>query len=143
METLQTTIELMDLQDAGSDEIDSDFEREMLSDDNRVSSKQTNQQINDRPSDLDDRIVEMEFQTLQTRINHLIDQNVPFGQSGLVASAVACKDLTPLEAKQLKSNAIDISAFTNQFLSRFTDPSYMGLATLNLVSDDLYQARFS
>ena len=147
MDTLQTTLELMEI-DSGDDEIDSDFERELLSDPKAskpTSSKQTNQQIkeNERSSDLDDRIIQMEFETLQARIDELVRQNVPFGNSGMVTSAVAYKDLTSMEVDQLKVNAIAISAFTNKILEKLDHPDFLGMVTITLIADDLYQASFT
>ena len=145
METLQTTLELMGI-DSGEDEIDPDFEREMLESnpDNKtavaIASKQTNQQIN--RSSLDDRIIEMEFATLQERISNMSECKVPFGRSGMVVSAVAFKNITLLEKDQLQINANDISTVINKILEKLNDPSYLCMATINLITDDLYQERF-
>ena len=134
--------------DGSEDELDSDFERELLADvaadktENEISSKQTNQQIQIQNSDLDDRIIQMEFQTLQERIKVLIDSNVSFGRSGMMVSAVAWKDLTLEEVKQLQVNACSISTFTSQVQEKLDDPSFMGFVTLSLVTDDLYQDGF-
>ena len=145
METINTTLELIGL-DSGEDELDSDFERELLSgsppENPEISSKQTNQQINNEPSSLDDRIIEMEFKTLQDRINVLVENNVAFGRSGLMVAAVAFKDLTPQETKQLQINACAVSTFMNRVQEKLDDPSFMGFVTISLVTDDLYQAGF-
>ena len=144
MESLQTTLEMMEV-DSAEDEIDPEFEKELLGEsvpENEISSKQTNQQNQDQPSDLDDRIIDMEFETLQSRIGELIRNNVPFGRSGMVASAVTFKNPTPDETAQLKVNAIDLSAFTNTVLEKLDDPSFMGMITISLITDDLYQAGF-
>ena len=160
----------IDSSDEG-DELDSDFEREMLSgahsDDGQNDSnsdsvsklqglqnaQNTQQNSNsvsnlqgqpgaDGSSTLDDRIEQMEFAVLQDRIRTLVANNIPFGKSGLLTSSVAFKDLTAIEERQLQINAVNFSSFSNRFQERLEDPSFMGLATLTLITDDLYQEGF-
>ena len=146
MNELQTTLELINL-DSSSDgsmdalekELLADYQPSKAADRSRIASKQTNQQITNSPTDLDDRIVRMEFEELQSRIQKLVDNNVSFGFSGMMASAVAYKNLTSLEMTQLQINAIDISSFTNTVLDKLNDPLFLGFITISLVTDDLYQ----
>ena len=44
-----------------------------------------------KPSSLDDRIIQMEFNELQSRIQSLCQTEVTYGDSGLTASAVTYK----------------------------------------------------
>ena len=133
METLQTTLELMDLDSEHGDELDSDFEAELLEDAKNSENSKTS---------LDDRLVSMEFQALQELIDDLVKNDVSFGTSGMLASAVTYKDLTPEELIQLQTNAIAISRVVNELKEKLDNPHYMGLATLTLLRDDLYQAGF-
>ena len=142
MNELQTTLELINL-DSGDDEIDPEFERELLENlTSTVNPSLSNDQQIDQKSSLDDRLVRMEYDILEQRIHALVINNVPFGPSGMVASAVAFKDLTPLEAQQLQTSAIAISSFTNLLIDKLNNPNFMGLVTISLVTDDLYQDRF-
>ena len=137
METLQTTLEMINLKsDNESDEIDSEFEASLLRGDNSDTEQPERQQ------DLDDRLFEIEFGELQERIDDLVAHDVAFGNSGLLSSAVAYKNLTSDEIKQLKQNAIQISSFVNEVKDKLADTSYVCLATLSLICDDLYQAGF-
>ena len=153
MDNLQTTLEMLALESEGSDELDSDFEREMLSgvqsdqdqpesNSNSLANAQGLQNAQNTQSTLDDRIVQMEFDVLQGRIEDLVKNNLSFGQSGMLLSAVVYKDLTDEEKRQLQINAIDLSSFTNKLQERLDDPGFMGLCTLSLITDDLYQEGF-
>jgi len=129
--------------ESGDEEVDPELERELLGNPTpTVNPSLSNDQQEDQKSTLDDRLVRMEYDTLEQRIHALVINNVPFGPSGMVASAVAFKNLTPLEAKQLQTSAIALSSFTNQLLEKLDNPNFMGLATISLVTDDLYQDRF-
>ena len=142
METLQSTLEMIDLSADNVEKMDS-FENELLADDGAAKNPPAdNKELKsgaESLSELDHRLHQMEFQILEGRIKDLVDHKVPFGKSGLMASAVVAKDLTPSEIQQLQSNAVNISAIINSIKEKLADPIYMGLATLTLVTDDLYQ----
>ena len=138
METLQTTLEMINIHsDNESDEIDAEFEASLLRGDDSDGEKSVESSKN-----LDDRLFEIEFGELQERIDDLVSHKIPFGTSGLLSSAVAYKNLDSNEIKQLKQNAIQISSLVNAVKDRLANPDYMGLATLSLITDDLYQAGF-
>ena len=158
MDNLQTTLEMLAINSSDeSDELDSDFERELLSgeapanvqpESNSNSLQKSSQVVQglqnaqNTRSSLDDRIVQMEYDVLQGRIDNLVANNVPFGKSGLLISAVVCKDLSHEEQRQLQINAIDLSSFTNRLQEQLDNPKFMGFATISLVTDDLYQEGF-
>ena len=158
MDNLQTTLEMLAINSSDEDdELDSDFERELLSGEAPVNTQpesnsnslqkssqvgQGLQNAQNTRSSLDDRIVQMEYDVLQGRIDNLVANNVPFGKSGLLISAVVCKDLRHEEQRQLQINAIDLSSFTNRLQEQLDNPKFMGFATISLVTDDLYQEGF-
>ena len=129
MDTLQSTLELLELSADGIEKMD-ELEDEFLRD-----------EPIDKPTDLDHRLYHMEFKVLQGRIDELVTNNAPFGSSGLLSSAVVFKDLTPQETVQLQTNAIAVSSIINSILDKFSDPQYIGLACLTIITDDLYQDR--
>ena len=135
---LNNTLEMMDLQ--GTDDI-KELEEELLAE-YRTADKKEEKVENDQKSvsrtDLDDRLIRAELEELEERIQKLSAADKAFGSSGLTTSAVTFKDLTPEEMEQVRINALQISKFTSGLQTQL-DRGHLGLITLSIIKDDLYQ----
>ena len=140
MDGLNNTLEMMDLQgDSDMKELEEELLAEYEAADKKEGKVENDQKSVPSKTDLDDRLIKAELEELEDRIQKLSAADKAFGSSGLTTSAVTFKALSPEEMEQVRLNALQISTFTSGLQHLVDHGQHLGLITLSIIQDDLYQ----